>query len=204
MAARTLSPPEWHVGTARRARFDTTRAPLVTQRMTQAGCSMRLSFEPLPGMLKCAARSPPMPPAPPTCCARPGSPAWQWGLGSGWSSMSGTCSRCGTGWGGRVGEGTASQVMARQVMRVPGQARAAGSHGVRRPHPLLAICVVNVEPDDVVGHLVLVKLCVHSRNVSLVLVIPPALRVWTEEEGQQGRGWGLGAHMQLVRAEPWL
>ena len=49
-------------------------------------------------------------------------------------------------------------------------------------------CVFDVEPEDVVGEVQLLKLAVHLRHVPLVLVVPPALVVPQREDGRQGLG----------------
>lgn len=41
----------------------------------------------------------------------------------------------------------------------------------------LAICVLNVKPDEVIGDVVLVKACIHCLHVFLVIVVPTALVV---------------------------
>ena len=54
--------------------------------------------------------------------------------------------------------------------------------------PVLTVRVLDVQPDDVVRHVVGIKPAVHAPHVRLVLVVPPALVVAEGEElGQGGR-----------------
>ena len=52
----------------------------------------------------------------------------------------------------------------------------------------LSVCVLDVEPDDVVGNLVLIKARVHRVHVGLILVVPSALVVANGEQLQGGIG----------------
>lgn len=50
-----------------------------------------------------------------------------------------------------------------------------------------AICVLNVQPDDIIWHIICVKAGINSLNVSLVSVVPSALVVSYGEILRQGR-----------------
>lgn len=50
----------------------------------------------------------------------------------------------------------------------------------------LAIGVLNVQPDDIVGHVIFVKACIDSLDVCLVAVVPAALVVPDGEVLGQG------------------
>ena len=52
----------------------------------------------------------------------------------------------------------------------------------------LAVGVLDVEPEDVEGQLVLLEAGVHGAHVLLVVVVPAALVVGGGEEGRQGGG----------------
>jgi len=49
-----------------------------------------------------------------------------------------------------------------------------------------AICVLNVQPDDIIWHVILVKAGINSLNVSLVSIVPSALVVSYGEVLRQG------------------
>lgn len=52
----------------------------------------------------------------------------------------------------------------------------------------LAIGVLDVEPDKVIGDVVLVKACIHCLHVFLVIVVPAALVVGQGSKGREGLG----------------
>ena len=54
----------------------------------------------------------------------------------------------------------------------------------------LAICMLNVQPDDIIRDVILVKSGVHCFNILLILVVPSAL-VITKREGTVASVWFL-------------
>ena len=52
----------------------------------------------------------------------------------------------------------------------------------------LPVSVLDVEPDEVIGDVVLVKACVHLLHVLLVVVVPAALMVAQSREGRERLG----------------
>lgn len=65
----------------------------------------------------------------------------------------------------------------------------------------LAISVLNVQPDDIIGHVVFVEAGIDSLDIGLVPVVPAALVVPDGEVLGQGCGAGqpsiLGRHLQV-------
>lgn len=52
----------------------------------------------------------------------------------------------------------------------------------------LPVRVLDVEPDEVIGDVVLVKACIHLLHVLLVVVVPAALVVGQSREGRERLG----------------
>lgn len=55
----------------------------------------------------------------------------------------------------------------------------------------LAIRVLDIQPDEVIGNVVLIEACVHCLHVLLVVVVPAALVVGQRRQGREGlSAWG--------------
>lgn len=51
-----------------------------------------------------------------------------------------------------------------------------------------AICVLNIQPDEVVWNVVLIKALIHCLNIILIIVVPAALVIGQTSQWRKGLG----------------